>query len=151
MKKSEKGMTLVEVLATLLLLSLVTGVIWTTISIATQFNVSQTSVLSLQKEANYIVSELQRVHRNCNTYELVITANEVKVMNCKSGDNLVTPGYDGIVSNKFEYEPLRNSPEPDPIETTKENLNILDFKVIDPAMKSRSVSIPISISRYKTN
>lgn len=151
MKKNEKGMTLVEVLATLVLLSLVTGVIWTTISISTKFNVSETSVLKLQQEANYIVSELQRVHRNCYTYELIITTKEVKILNCKNEENATIPGYDGIVSNIYEYMPVRNPSEPDPIDTTKDNLNILDFKVIDPVKRIRNISIPISLSRFKTN
>lgn len=151
MKKNEKGMTLIEVLATLVLLSLVTGIIWTSISIATKFNVSETSVLKLQQEANYIVSELQRVHRNCYTYELIITTNEVKVINCKSEDESIIPGYDGIISNIYEYEPMRNPTKSNPINTTKENLNIPDFAVIDPIKRIRNISIPISLSRYKTN
>lgn len=149
MKSNEKGMTLVELLSTLVLLSLVTGVIWTTVSIATQFNVSETSVLKLQQEANYIVSELQRVHRSCYTYELIITEQEVRVLNCLDENETHISIYDGILSENFQYE-AKVVPN-EPIKTTTDDLDISEFTISDSANTKRSVTIPISIFRYKTN
>lgn len=146
MKKKERGMTLVEVLATLVLISLVTGLIWTTVSIATKFGVSETSELKLQQEANYIITELQRIHRNCYTYELIIKTDEIKIENCYDEDKAL-PKYDGVISNTYIYYPVR---EPRKTYTTEGNLDIPDFEIIDPVNQIRSVKIPVSISRYKT-
>ena len=146
MKKNEDGMTLVEVLATLVLLSLVTGIIWTTISIATKFSVSETTELQLQQEANYIISQLQQVHRHCYTYELTITESEIKVENCMKDEINPNREYDGIISDRFLYEPRPTSTE----EPTKADLYLSDFVVIDPVKKIRRVDVPTTISRYKT-
>lgn len=148
--KDEKGKTLVEVLATLLLLTLVTGVIWTTISVATKFNVGETSTLKLQQEANYIISELQQVHRNCYEYKLTISTNEVKVTECKGDDtkHLPKPQYDGVISNLFNYRYILQ----DELQTpTTTDLDLTNFAVIDPKNSKRVVQIPTTIARIKTN
>lgn len=140
-------MTLVEVLATLVLLSLVAAVIWTTISIASQFNISETSNLRLQQEANYIISQLQQVHRNCFTYDLTISQNEVRVDNCMEDKDIPKESYNGVVSNQFDYLPKIDHEEQTP--TTKD-LILTSFKVTDPVRVKRFVEITTVISRYKT-
>jgi len=156
--KSEDGMTLVEVLATLILMTLVAGIIWTTVSIVTKFNVSETSSLRLQQEANYIIAELQQVHRHCDTYKLTIVRDEVKVAECKNDTGGSISKYDGIVSDQFKYR-LENSGESPYIgklyKSAKENLDLLDFMVIDPVKKRNNVQkvvkVPTTISRYITD
>lgn len=156
--ENEKGMTLVEVLATLLLMSLVTGVIWTTISIATKFNVSETSTLTLQQETNYIIAELQQVHRHCKTYELTISKNEIKVDNCIKNNPDSPRQFNGVISNRFNYSPeMKNVKyKPSLIIKNKEDLvykndiNIPDFEIIDPVNDKRRLNIPISVYRLKT-
>ncbi|GKV66540.1 MULTISPECIES: PilW family protein [unclassified Sporosarcina] len=147
MPKNQKGMTLVEVLATLILLSLVAGVIWTTVSIASQFNISETSNLRLQQEANYIISQLQQVHRNCFTYDLTISKNEVRVDNCMEDKVTSSESYNGVISNQFNYLPILDHKGQTP---TKTDLNLSSFKVTDPERAKRFVEIPTIISRYKT-
>ena len=157
MSKNEDGMTLVEVLATLVLIILVSGVLWTTVSIATKFNISETSALRLQQEANYIIAELQQVHRQCYSYKLTIVRDEVKVAECKNETGASLTQYDGVISDQFKYrfEDSGVSPYVEKLFITpKENLELLDFVVIDPIKrnnKEKAVRVPTTISRYITD
>lgn len=151
MMKDEKGLTLVELLATLTLLSLVTGVIWATISIATQFNVGETTSIRLQQEANYIISELQQVHRNCYEYELTYNREEIKVNNCKKDDINSPVNYDGLISNDFYYlstEKL-NAAFVRTYKSRVTNLELPELVVIDPIKEIRFVKVPTTISRFQ--
>ena len=60
MIKKQSGMTLVEVLVVLVLSSLVTLLIWTTVSISIKYNINETKKLRLQQEMNYIITKLQK-------------------------------------------------------------------------------------------
>ncbi|WP_186668523.1 PilW family protein [Sporosarcina sp. BP05] len=157
MLKNEDGMTLVEVLATLLLMTLITGIIWTTLSIATKFNVSETSALRLQQEANYIIAELQQVHRHCYSYRLTIIRDEVKVAECKNDTETSIPKYDGVISGKYKYrfEDSGESPYINKLYISpKDNLELFDFVVIDPVKRNKeekAVKVPTTISRYLTD
>ncbi|WP_438298178.1 hypothetical protein [Sporosarcina sp. FA15] len=157
MLKNEDGMTLVEVLATLILMTLITGIIWTTVSIATKFNVSETSSLRLQQEANYIIAELQQVHRYCYSYRLTIIRDEVKVAECINDTGESIPEYDKIISNQFKYrfEDSGESPYINKLYITpKDNLELFDFVVIDPVKRNKvekAVKVPTTISRFLTD
>ena len=157
MQKQEEGMTLVEVLAALVLLALVTTIIWSTVSIATKFNVSETSTLRLQQEANYIITDLQQVHRHCDSYRLTISRDEVKVTECKGADGQSKDAYNKVISDQFNYrfEDSGKSPYLDrPYRPAKENLELQDFAVIDPVNnhgKEKAVQVPTIISRYRTD
>ncbi|ARK23618.1 hypothetical protein SporoP37_02200 [Sporosarcina sp. P37] len=171
MKKNEHGMTLVEVLATLLLISLVTGIIWTTISVATQFNIGETTSLKLQQEANYIIAELQRVHRMCETYKVTISKEQVSINDCEAmkggtgavvNDEIISDGYRYIAiidkEEIVEKVPGKMMEGEDFVEyinyvvrPLKEDLRITYFAIIDLKNDKRYVNIPTTISRYKLN
>ncbi|EGQ22511.1 hypothetical protein HMPREF9372_2838 [Sporosarcina newyorkensis 2681] len=168
MRKKEKGMTLVEVLATLVLLSLIVGIIWTTYFIASKSNVKEMSVLRLQQEANYIIAELQQVHRHCTSYELTITKDEIAIQNCESEKN--PDSYNGVVSSDFHYfatftkmsdgelgELLTSDFREfegiidEKIDSTRNDVNLTHLIVQDPLNIKRSVDVPTLITRYKTD
>jgi len=52
-RKNESGVTLVELLAVLVLISIVTAIIWNTVFISMRHNTTETKKLRLQQEANY--------------------------------------------------------------------------------------------------
>lgn len=148
LKCDERGITLVEVLATLVLLSLVTGVIWSTISQSAKLNVAETSTLRLQQESNYIIAELQKIHRKCDSYTFNITKEFVEVSNC---ENENPQQYDGIISSGFNYGPITSIP----VIPAEKDLIIEDFRVSDTLVvsgnrKNREVVVTAVISRYLT-
>ncbi|MBD7983021.1 prepilin-type N-terminal cleavage/methylation domain-containing protein [Sporosarcina sp. Sa2YVA2] len=71
----ERGMTLVEVLVTLLLSSLIIVLISTTIMISMKYNIAESKKTQMQQEANYIITDIQRIHRQYSCYEII--ENEV--------------------------------------------------------------------------
>lgn len=166
MINDERGLTLVELLATLTLISLVTGIIWTTISIASQFSIGETTSLKLQQEANYIIAELQRFHRTCSEYNLTITPEEISINECKINGNEELSGK--VISTGYIYGAFINKPAPDltPSELLaineyeyyvevkqrplKNDIVFTYFAIEDPNNDKRFVNIPTTISRYKT-
>lgn len=171
---NEDGMTLVEVLASLILITLASGIIWTTVSVATKFNVGETTSLKIQQEANYIISELQRVHRTCEEYSLTITQSEVSIKNCRPNskkpesviaNETISNGYRyvAIIEKEINME-NRNKPSRDmkegkdffeynnyDVKSIKNNLEFNYFAVEDLKNDKRYVNIPTTISRYRSN
>lgn len=141
----ERGITLVELLATLVLISIVMILIWNTISISLKYNLAETKKLRLQQEANYIVTEIQRIHRQCDKYELTITGSKVSMKNCKSKN----PIPDVIVSDLYHYVALPEY-KGEMIEAKIYDSTIdLILTVQDSQNKNLKVRVQTTISRYK--
>jgi len=153
-RKNESGVTLVELLAVLALISIVTAIIWNTIFISMKHNTTETKKTRLQQEANYVIAEIQRYHRQCDSYGLTIQVDEVTMKNCVR--EIGNPIADAIISNGFRYESLMESGEQEfnntPI-NTKTSDSSLTFKltVKDSENDNLEVNIPTTISRYKGN
>lgn len=144
MLRKQNGMTLVEVLAVLVLSSLVILLIWTTVMTAIKYNITETKKLRMQEEANYIITEIQRIHRQCNQYELNVSAGEISVKNCDGpiSDRLISRGYN---YNGTTY--LKNK-----IDAKKKDASIPFTLVINDLDNDRlEVEITTTISRYKLN
>lgn len=144
-------MTLVEVLATLLLVTLVTGLIWTTISISSRSNVLETNKLRLQQEGNYISTEILRIHRTCKEYDLVITPTNISVENCEIDKTQESKNFH--ISRDFIYSVGDQVIPPEgvryDIETDTEDLEIQEFKITAPENTKLSINFPLIASRYK--
>jgi len=156
MQLKQGGMTLVEVLAALVLVSLVSGIIWSVISVAAQFNISETSTLRLQQEANYVIADLQQVHRYCDTYRLVISKEKIQVTDCTNADGQNLATYNKVISEQFHYR-AGDSAGTFYVDRTykpaKENLELPGFSVIDPLPqhdREKAVTVPTTLSRYHT-
>lgn len=144
MLRKQNGMTLVEVLAVLVLSSLVILLVWTTAMTAIKYNITETKKLRMQEEANYIISEIQRIHRQCNQYELNVSAGEISVKNCEGpiSDRLISRGYN---FNGTTYAK-------DKIDAKKKDASIPFTLVINDLENDRlEVEITTTISRYKLN
>ncbi|MDV6377234.1 hypothetical protein ORD22_03035 [Sporosarcina sp. GW1-11] len=154
-KQDERGMTLVEVLATLLLVTLVVGLIWTTVSISSRHNILETDKLKLQQEGNYITTEIQRLHRTCKEYEFVVQANKVSIENCKVGNPIKLENH--IISEEYSYSLVENIKFPEliiddfreTIEPKSDDLNLYKLIITDPQNTKLSVAFPLIASRYK--
>ncbi|WP_019413854.1 prepilin-type N-terminal cleavage/methylation domain-containing protein [Paenisporosarcina sp. TG20] len=70
MNLNEKGLTLLEVLASLVLVSLVVALAMTTFNIGVKYNVIETTKTKMQQESNLIVSTLMNVHRTEKCYDI---------------------------------------------------------------------------------
>lgn len=151
----QKGITLVELLSVLVLISLVTGIIWTTLNISVKHNVVETTKLKLQQEANAVITKLQYEHRRKDCYRLISTKNEIFIQGCED-----VPSFKNIISSGYFYEAseYENSLSGDDtyksqidvrVEPKRSNLNNLYLKIIDKNNPKLSLTIQTSVTRYQ--
>ena len=75
MVQNEKGVTLIELLAALVIFGIFSTIIWAFFFQSFQANNVEMTKNSLQQEANLIINTLQEVHRNSESYLVVIDAD----------------------------------------------------------------------------
>ncbi len=168
--KNSKGVSLVELMAALALVSLVAVLIMTTLSIGIKRSVVENDKLRIQQEANILVSKLLADHRLGNAYCLTVINKQLLKMEPSEQDSLKcipqtnietinNPLYnaevydieietpEGLIKS-FNNVPL----EIVSINPKKEDVNInitLSYK--DSTDKKASFSINTTLSRYKTS
>ncbi|WP_075619957.1 prepilin-type N-terminal cleavage/methylation domain-containing protein [Paenisporosarcina indica] len=153
--KNEKGITLVELIAALALVTIVAILIMTTLSIGIQRSVIEGEKTRIQQEANLMVSKLLDIHQKGNCYQLEITPTK----------DLVVIFYNNITKTTCGSEIAKSQP------INSQNYNIRTtnpseiFKIINPRSNNNAISIVLSLdsrstityeinttlSRYKTN
>lgn len=141
MNDKQSGMTLVELLAVLVLVSLVTGIIWTTLNISIKHNSLETTKLRLQQDANTIITSIQKKHRSSDCYRLIIQEQEVSLKNCEGEQD-----SSEIIGREYYYGPPRDIE----IKPTKTSAYELTLEIKDPINEKLSVSVPTIITRYKS-
>lgn len=75
MVQNEKGVTLIELLSALVIFGIFSTIIWAFFFQSFQANNVEMTKNSLQQEANLIINTLQEVHRNSESYLIVIDAD----------------------------------------------------------------------------
>ncbi|GKV68796.1 hypothetical protein NCCP2716_12940 [Sporosarcina sp. NCCP-2716] len=138
-KLNQRGLTLVELLAVLVLISLVTALIWTTISISFKHTEVETTKLQLQQEANLVITKLQAAHRKGECYDISISDNNISVKACEGTEVLLRH-----TSDQFRYGPSLE----ENIEPKEEDLKLPDF-TIESIKDHKKLKVPTIISRYK--
>ncbi len=140
MIKNEKGLTLVELLATLVLMSLFSGIIMSMILHSMRYKEMEITKTDLQQEANYVIAELQRIHRLGDTYTLTIEENSIKVKT----------DTEQIISDRYYYDVDGDFDEAI-IDPTKKNVYLNEFTIKSKTNENLKVEISTVISRYKHN
>jgi prepilin-type N-terminal cleavage/methylation domain-containing protein len=75
MVHNEKGVTLIELLAALVIFGLFSTIIWAFFFQTIQANETEMTKNSLQQEANLIMNTFQEVHRKSESYVVTISEN----------------------------------------------------------------------------
>ncbi|WP_422122999.1 type II secretion system protein [Planococcus sp. X10-3] len=117
--KNEKGITLVELIAALGIVGIITVVIASVLMTGTSSADRTTSKQQLQQEANYIVEAIRAKYLEENMDMLIITATDNSI-SIKRDD-----GVEEIISDRYGYE-INSSNEIDPTENEKFHLIIKD-------------------------
>ncbi|GEM_PF-5692172 len=138
-KLNQKGITLVELLAVLVLITLVTAIIWTTISISFKHTEVETTKLQLQQEANLVITKLQAAHRKGECYNISISDSTITLNACKG-----TEVFLRHTSDQFSYGPVMEKD----IEPKEEDLKLPEFTV-ESKKDHKKLKVPTVISRYK--
>jgi type II secretory pathway pseudopilin PulG len=141
--KNENGLTLIELLATILLSSMVIIILMTTLSIGIKYNVSESKKVRLQQEANLVIATITNKHRDGDCYILDEEGEKLFFYKCDE-----TKSKQGSVTeNLFNYDINTNEFSGNP---KKDDLEI-SLTVIDPVNEKLRVTINSTISRVKTD
>jgi len=168
--ENSKGVSLVELLAALALVSLVAVLIMTTLSIGIKKSVVENDKLRIQQEANILVSKILADHRLGEPYCLAVINGQLLKMEPLEQDSLkcipqnnietlINPLYNADVYN-IELEAPEDliksftsvPSEINSIIPKKEDVNLnINLSYKDSTQKKTSFSINTTLSRYKTS
>jgi len=79
MVKNEKGITLIELLAALVLFGIFSTIIWAFFFQSTEANNIELTKNNLQQEANLIISTIQEVHKKSNSYTVILSEDSLEI------------------------------------------------------------------------
>lgn len=140
--RNQKGITLVELLAALLISSLVIIILMTTLSIGFKYNISESKKVRLQQEANLVIATITSKHRDGECYKLDVEEEKLFFYTCD--EEKIQEG--SVTDNRFNYQVETNHFSGNP----KKNDLVLELTVIDPDNVNLKVEIHSTISRVKT-
>ncbi|MGK7377899.1 PilW family protein [Planococcus sp. 1R117A] len=160
MKLNQKGVTLVELIAALALVSIVAAIAWTALSIGFKHTAAETSKTQLQQEANLIVTKLSSEHRRNDHYYFKLNGGHLELNACNEDEvdpTIITCGgfvrltdtnflYSGTINGK-KFEDWLATEKIDP----KKNHVELVLKVADPVKPTRLVEVKTTLTRILTN
>lgn len=148
-KLDEKGITLVELLAALLLVSIIATAAWTALSIGMKHTTTETSKTEIQQDANSMISQLSAAHRQSDSYKIQFQNDQLLLQTCSEtacGDfePVLDKAYDfsGTVINGISAPN-----ESALIEPKKEHTNIQ----LELTRNGRSLSIQTTLTRIRTD
>ncbi|MDN7240345.1 type II secretion system protein [Planococcus sp. N028] len=101
MKLNQKGITLVELIAALALVSIIAVVAWTAMSIGFKHSAVESNKTRLQQDANLIVTSLSNIHRKSDSYNLKFVNEQLVVQTCT--DVPVCSPYKQVIDKKYDY------------------------------------------------
>jgi len=156
---NEKGITLVELVAALALVSVIAIAAWSTLTIGMKHGAAETSKTMLQQDANIINTKLSAEHRKNDQYYLRLMGGNLEISTCN--DNDLTGVVDcepftRLTDNSFLYSGSINGTDfsswssTSMIEPKKQHVNFI-LKVADPIKTARSVELKTSLTRILTN
>jgi len=152
---NEKGITLVELIAAVALVTIVAVLIMTTLSIGIQHSVVEGEKTRIQQDANLIIAKLLDIHQKGDCYKLEITPEK----------DLVVLTYKDSTPQQCGHEYTKSGP------INSQNYDIsavnpsLGFEKINPHSQNHQIGIVLTLnsrrsitygitttlSRYKTN
>ena len=159
MKLNQKGVTLVELIAALALVSVIAIAAWSTLTIGMKHGAAETSRTMLQQDANLLITKLSAEHRQNDHYYLQFVGGNLEIQTCNVDD---ATGLDNcgpftrLTENSYLYSGSINGTDfsswnsATKIEPKKQHVNFI-LKVADPIQTTRSVELKTSLTRIITN
>ncbi|AIY05151.1 hypothetical protein Plano_1186 [Planococcus sp. PAMC 21323] len=101
MRNNEKGITMIELLAALVLVSIVVAGAWTAMTIGFKHSVVETTKTHIQQDANLIVSKLSANHRQSESYKLKFENGQLMLKTCTTETTCST--YQRVIDQNYDY------------------------------------------------
>lgn len=159
MSLNQKGITLVELIAALALVSVIAVAAWTTIFIGMNHGAAETSKTMLQQDANQIVTKLSAEHRQNDYYYLKYNSGNLEISICNDNHStgaVECGSFTKLTENSNVYTGSINSTDftawnsTTLIEPKKQHVNFI-LKVADPVKTARSVELKTTLTRIITD
>lgn len=157
MKLDQKGITLVELLAGMALVSIIATIAWTTLTIGMQHGTAETSKTMMQQEANLMVSSLVAAHRGSEKYSIIFEDDQMKLDYCDKssvcGIRNIAGKYDftGTIINDVPVDTLSDDPVKFADLKPEEQHTKITLKITDLKNRKRTLTIDTTLSRLLTN
>lgn len=159
MRLEQKGITLVELLAVLALVSIIAVGAWTALTIGMKHGAAETSKTMLQQDANLVISKISAAHRLNDYYYFQFVGGNLEISPCN--DNEVTGEIDckpfsKLTTNSYLYSGSINGTDFSAwnnltlIEPKKQHVTFV-LNVADPIKTAREVNIETSLTRIITD
>ena len=154
MKLNQKGLTLVELLGALALVSVIAIIAWTALSIGLQHTAHETGKTQLQQEANSMVAALAAEHRRSEQYYLRFQEGQLQISACSSlvscteYRNVSDKAY--TISGSVDEKDFTELGSGELIKPKESHVNLY-LKVADPLKPSNSVSVNTTLTRILTS
>lgn len=100
-KFDERGITMVELLTVLILISLIVGISWTALSVGMKYTAVETGKTEIQQDANIIIAKLSSIHRQSDQYEIKIKNNQFMV---RSKDENGWTSFESVLDQQYNYD-----------------------------------------------
>ncbi|MBT2569184.1 type II secretion system protein [Planococcus sp. ISL-110] len=157
MKKNQKGVTLIEVLTALVLVSVIAVVAWTSLSIGFKHTAVETRKTLIQQDANLIISTLTGVHRQSASYSLIFEANKLKVVSCVDAvacnDNVIEKSYDftGTMVNNIVIDSHDSVPDVISDLEPEKNHTVVKLVLTDLNNPKNTITVETTLTRILTS
>ena len=145
----EKGVSLVEVLAALLLVSIIATAAWTALSIGMKHTTAETSKTEIQQDANLIIAKLSAAHRQSDSYTIKFENGQMML---GTVDASGSGNFERVLDKDYDYTGTviagnANLTAETLIEPKKNHANI-DLKL---TKNGRSLNIQTTLTRIRTD
>ncbi|QHJ71594.1 PilW family protein [Planococcus halotolerans] len=159
MNLNQRGITLVELVAALALVSIIAVAAWTTLTIGMKHGAAETSKTMLQQDANLVISKLSAAHRMNDYYYLQFVGGNLEIKTCNDKDDGSVECdtlFRRITDNSYLYSGSINGTDFSAwssttlIEPKKQHVNFI-LNVADPVKTARAVNVKTSLTRIITN
>ncbi|WP_235524970.1 prepilin-type N-terminal cleavage/methylation domain-containing protein [Planococcus glaciei] len=155
---NQKGVTLVELLAALALVSIVAAIAWTVLGIGFKHTAVETGKTKMQQDANIIISTLTNEHRRNSTYSLIFENDKLKIETCTApgtcSNQTLEQNYDfsgttinGTVIDSHDSTPVDQILNLEP----KKNHTYLTLKLTDLNNSNKTITVETALTRILTN
>ncbi|WP_185959558.1 prepilin-type N-terminal cleavage/methylation domain-containing protein [Planococcus salinarum] len=157
---NQRGITLVELVAALALVSIIAVAAWTTLTIGINHGAAETSKTMLQQDANIIISKLSAAHRLNDYYYLQFVGGNLEIKTCNDTE---TPGvmdcgtFNRLSDNSYVYSGSINGTgfatwnSATIIEPKKKHVNFILNVTDDPIKTARAVEVKTTLTRIITH
>lgn len=100
-KLNERGITMVELLAALILVSLIVGVSWTALSIGLKYTAVETGKTEIQQDANIFIAKLSSIHRQSDQYEIKFENDQFMI---RSKDKDGWTDFQPVLDQEYSFD-----------------------------------------------